>query len=266
MNVAKLTIDEGAIKSALAWGSVAYAFGFITVMLHTARLGFPVLELLGGVYIWIGAPIAIVCFFSLRIVAFFQQRATRLAAETRASWVDLTGATAPADNVDLISRFAGEMRSITPFFGLVRGPIETVLVHALKDQSESSRRLLSRLVAFIRGFNAIFGFFQLLLTIIYLLGAVYAYVWLIYPVIPQNIGGGAPALVRLVVVVEKIPQGLSSLPRLSASAQGVAGKTEITRIVKLLYATKECVYIEESDGTRLSLRNDAIGGIIWNPG
>ena len=43
------------IEPALKWVAVAYAFGFVTVMLYTYRLGIPVLQLIEPVNVWIGA-------------------------------------------------------------------------------------------------------------------------------------------------------------------------------------------------------------------
>ena len=67
-----MSFNENDIKTAVAWGSLSYAFGFVTVMLHTWRLGFPVLELLSGVYIWIGLPLAIFAFFLKCLFRYFR--------------------------------------------------------------------------------------------------------------------------------------------------------------------------------------------------
>ncbi len=45
MNIFKET-ESKQIERVLAWGSVAYIAGFVTVMAHTARLGIPVIEIL----------------------------------------------------------------------------------------------------------------------------------------------------------------------------------------------------------------------------
>jgi hypothetical protein len=39
-------LNKPSIESVLAWGSVAYALGFITVMVHMHDYDFPVLQLL----------------------------------------------------------------------------------------------------------------------------------------------------------------------------------------------------------------------------
>ena len=46
----------------ISWASIAYALGFVTVMIHTARLGIPVIELIEPIYVWIGLPLALVVF------------------------------------------------------------------------------------------------------------------------------------------------------------------------------------------------------------
>ena len=55
-------VQSKQLQSILAWVSVAYALGFITVMVHTAQLGIPIIQLLEPVYILVGVPLAIVAF------------------------------------------------------------------------------------------------------------------------------------------------------------------------------------------------------------
>ncbi len=61
MSSSKL-FESKQVEIFLAWGSVAYAAGFVTVLAHTARLGIPIIEILKPLYIWIGLPLAIVLF------------------------------------------------------------------------------------------------------------------------------------------------------------------------------------------------------------
>ncbi len=77
-------LKESEIKQIeyfLAWGSVAYIAGFITVTVHTAQLGIPVIEILRPVYIWVGLPLAIVIFFIRWLWNMVRARINRIRGE-----------------------------------------------------------------------------------------------------------------------------------------------------------------------------------------
>ena len=50
-------------------------------MLHTARMGIPVLELIGPINVWIGAPLAVVIFFSRKLWLMVKNRTETLQEE-----------------------------------------------------------------------------------------------------------------------------------------------------------------------------------------
>jgi hypothetical protein len=51
------------IEPILKWLAVAYGFGFLIVLLHTYRLGIPMLQLIEPANVWIGLPLAILAYF-----------------------------------------------------------------------------------------------------------------------------------------------------------------------------------------------------------
>jgi hypothetical protein len=69
------------LQSILAWGSVTYALGFVTVMAHTARLGIPIIQLLEPVYVLVGAPLAVVAFFSRELWRLVKARTAKLTSK-----------------------------------------------------------------------------------------------------------------------------------------------------------------------------------------
>lgn len=258
---------QGDLKSFLAWGSIAYGLGFVTVMLHTARLGFPVLELLSAVYVWVGAPLAVIGFFWVRIWRFFRSRASDLTREVRDSWEGFKQAV-DAKDFDVISEFVG-FASALFFPKPLRGPLESLLRKAMASKPEVSHRAartLGRFASLLRGLLALIGFLRLVNIALVLGLGIYLYVWEVYPLIPQSFGGGAPTTVRLLVNTEKIPPDIPGLPGIDAAAdRKVTAKTSVTDPIQLLYSTADHYYVEGPAGQRVSLSKSAVEGVIWNP-
>lgn len=260
-------LNEIDVKSILAWGSISYAFGFVTVMLHTARLGFPVLELLSAVYVWVGAPLTVIAFFSVQIARFFKARANKLTNELRESWKDFKEGVELKD-VDVISQFFGILGAITPIETLLLKPFESLLRRISGDESKTSdrdKRFLGQMTSFFRGGLALFELFRLLVTVSYLVGIVYLYVWNFYPLIPQSFGGGAPTTVKLLVNTEKIPSDVSDLLGIKLyTVEDHSQKIVVTGAIDLLYSTKNQYYLQGPKGDRLSLTKSIVHGVIWD--
>ena len=257
------TLQRDAVKSFVAWGSIAYGLGFVTVMLHTARLGFPVLELLSAIYIWVGAPLAVVAFFSQRIWQFFWSRASRITNEVKGSWDGLKQGV-PREDFDLISSFLGISMAISPILRPLRRPLEWLLKKSISTDLKVSKRataFLTRFAALLRGIQAINAGLNLGLAVVLLLLAIGLYVWQLYPLIPQSYGGGAPTEVRLLVNTARVPRDILGLP----AGEDGAPATAITERMNLLYSTADNYYIEVSSGRRISLSRGTVEGVIWNP-
>src|SRR5262245_34827949 len=116
MNLTVLELSEGDVKTIVAWGSLSYAFGFVTVMLHTWRLGFPVLDLLSAVYVWVGLPLTLVAVFSKQLVRYFTTKGRELGNELRTSWQHLTGDV--QKNAQSASESLAALVSVLPVFVL----------------------------------------------------------------------------------------------------------------------------------------------------
>jgi hypothetical protein len=93
------TDGEDWVKSVLAWGSLSYACGFVTVTAHTWRLGLPVIQLIEPIYVWIGLPVAVVAFFSKKLYLYFRVRGSSVAEQLRTSSQLLAGRQNPAPSV-----------------------------------------------------------------------------------------------------------------------------------------------------------------------
>ena len=256
-------LQKGDVKSFVAWGSIAYAFGFVTVMLHTARLGFPVLELLSAIYILVGAPLAGVAFFLLWISQSFSSRASRITNEVKESWEGLKQGVPPED-FDLISSFLGIFTAISPILRPFRRRIESLLKKAMSSDlnvSKHATAVLIRFASLLRGIQAINAALNLVAGGLLLLLAIGLYVWQLYPHIPQSYGGGAPTEVRLLVNIARVPRDVLGLP----AGEDGAPATAMTGRMSLLYSTTDNYYVEDSNGRRMSLSREAVEGVIWNP-
>jgi len=69
------------LEALLKWGSVAYALGFLTVTINTARLGIPTLELIEPVQVAVGIPVTIVLWLVLQAFKYFRRTARALPAD-----------------------------------------------------------------------------------------------------------------------------------------------------------------------------------------
>lgn len=259
---------EGNVKRVLTWGSVAYAFGFATVMLHTYRLRMPVIELIHPIYVWVGLPLATVAFFFKHIAAAFRRESSRLAAEVRSGWSQ-TATTATSAELDIAAELVGLVRAV-PLVGWIVGPFMLRMVDKAVQQAKASdpklfdagakhlRRMIgaSRLVlAGLQAVNLV-SFAALLCLLLF------AYVWVIYPSIPQSLGGGKPSSVQLVVEANSLPEVISALGASASASAAPSEKATVRLRVELLYLTKEAYYVE-TNGIRLSIKADAVKSIIW---
>ena len=270
----KFTEDD--LKAIIAWGSISYAFGFVTIMLHTARLGFPVLELLQAVYIWIGLPLTLVAFFSMRIIRFLKKKAGDHAKALSESWQQLRADVAPAD-LDVVSSFLGVLVVILPGLNLIpqqairllRIPFDRLLNREGEESPAAAQRAklwLHRFVGFIKGMEAFFGFIRLFNIALIIAVGLYAYVWHLYPIIPQSYGGGAPSKVKLLVNTEKIPNNCPGIEAISPDVKnGKQPKVVLTNELELLYKSKDQYYLKGNKGVLVSLSKNTIEGVIWSP-
>jgi hypothetical protein len=258
---------ESDVKTVIAWGSIAYAFGFVTVMLHTSRLGFPVLELLSPVYIWVGLPLAVLAFFSRQLAKFLKLRADQLAEELKTSWRQLTGEV-PRE-VEVIYEAFALLVTLIPLLGVLRYPLESLVRKTISSDPTRVKRAASympRLAALFTAMAAVIGIFRTLNIALAVVFGVYFYVWHLYPLIPQSLGGGRPRTVQLLIVTDKASAVLSDLQATQTSAKETPGaKGVITAPLALLYMTREDYYIQGRTGLLISLNRDAVEGVVWNP-
>jgi len=94
----------------------------------------------------------------------------------------------------------------------------------------------------------------------------YYYVWHIYPMIPQTLGGGRPRIVKLLVAAEKASAIAPYInDQQSAADNAPTAKSVMTPKLNLLYITNGHYYLQSQSGVRLSLSAGAVEGVVWNP-
>ena len=141
-------------------------------------------------YVWIGAPLTVVAFFSVQIARFFRSRSVELAGELRECWKDFRQ-NVDARDLDVFSEFLGFLGTLFPVLNLLRKPLEWLLKRASAGVTISSKRavlFLRRVASVLRGVQALFGFLRLFNLGVLMVLALYLYVWHIYPLIPQSFG------------------------------------------------------------------------------
>jgi len=269
---------EGPLKKILTWGSVAYACGFITVLLHTWKLGLPVVELIKPIYVWIGLPIAMVAFFWERILLHFRTQGSMLAAEFRRSLIALSDEIKPKE-IDLVAEWLGIFATIPGiwlFRPLLRrfvqndlGPVVEVIRNKVVpvEYEPKVRRffhLFHRVAGVLGVLSAIFSALNLVGNIMGILLALYVYVWIIYPIIPQSLGGGQPTRVQIVVDGEALPAELR-IQGLAAENRSLFSPSARVLSADLLYMTNELFFIELGSAARLSIKAEAVRAVLWNP-
>jgi hypothetical protein len=285
------------IEPILKWAAVAYAAGFLTVMLHTHRLGIPVMQLIEPIYILVGTPLALTLFFVEPLMQTFKRKRELLRQEM--SEVDrkldaIRELKTPQEAAQASVKALTEMINMTTaVLGLVvpmASDLLRVLTKALmpylkktidKNLDNEPDKARLDLIKFSVNLDRVtrtvlvlsrFGLRLLPLALILL--TLVLYTFLVYPVIPQSLGGGKPSQARLVVDVEKIPQDDSNLrdifpqsvidkrPPGSATADSDKVKSMTTCLVALQYQTEHAYYIRHQSGPILVINHDAVNGII----
>jgi hypothetical protein len=257
----------------IAWASVAYGCGFLVVLLHTARLGVPVLELVKPIYILIGLPLAAVGYFSRQIVSWMRTTAVASRNEViRALWNKYIS---PEDKDVVIDKFLRTLSETAPWYFSAL-PLRPILVWRWNRVLANAQSRPDRLKAWIdildynaRFFIAYAALIRLLRGLLVVAAAGFVlgqYVWNIYPRIPLAYGGGAPVNVRLLLDTSKLPH---DIPYLTGSAPTTTGKEDqvfLTPHLELLYITSTDYLVRDPAGSVVALARDVVTGVVYRDG
>jgi hypothetical protein len=231
------------IETVLAWTSIAYASGFLVVLLHTGSLGIPVIELIKPIYVWIGLPFAILGFFANRLLQVARSRAQihfqdlRRAVERRPQW-DKGGIDPEPWQERAFAEYFNLAPTLTPWNLLGRYAGRRIfdgLDEAGDDKAKQRRlmRSIDRELRVWRLLRAYLGVLELASVMAILAVAVLGYVNTAYPHIPQVYGGGQSLRVMLVV----------DGPRMSTLLSTPSTTAVNTRTVDLLYRASDAYWV-----------------------
>lgn len=271
------------IEPFLKWGAVAYGLGFVTVMLHTRKIGIPVIQLVEPVNIWIGLPLAVVLFFMDKLIARLKRIPDELIKELRVAKKEgeaIKASSSPQQLLDAmlatLGKAYGLFRRLHIWFPkrileATRQRLKTVLDPAKtpQEQRDTLRNQIGFFVRWLTVIIAVRNAFNIVLYTVLIFAACAFYVWVIYPVLPQTVGGGKPMTVRLIVNTEKVPTDAAGLrdifpAGISTPQQGTRGdKGAETVPVTLHYQTEHTYYVSKSDNPIIALDHAAVDAIIF---
>ncbi len=264
--------SSGLIERILAHAAIAYGLGFVVVMLHTARLGFPVIVLLDPIYVWIGLPLAVIVFFGAQVVALIRTEVrgarenlmtalqtlpdrpgmtAQLAAKELASLYGLTFSLPP------MRRVAERVASLNLDHYVRSAPDPEDAAAVLKNTLRALERPVMIMSAITRALNA-------LSYALFLAGGLVVYVWTLYPQIPQAYGGGAPVSVCLVVDRTRFPIALlSDIAADTGRTHTLQSNATITDTIPLLYTTDHNYYVRGRSARPIAVARSGVVAVIW---
>ena len=124
-----------------------------------------------------------------------------------------------------------------------------------------TKRMLD-LIGIATGWAELWEFLQNIFCVAGFLAAVLAaYMFLLYPAVPQAWGGGKYSCVKIILAEDKVP--LENTPPVLTFEGSDEGKPRITQPVKLLYVTKDAYYMRQNDGPVIQLTSDAVSGVVY---
>jgi hypothetical protein len=277
---AALSLKERA-ESIVAWAAIAYAGGFLTIMLHTARLGIPVVQLIEPINVWVGLPLAVVVMVSkwlLRAVIREHSILKKEFENIRQQFSELKN----SPTIAVLDKFTA---SLLDFFTILPMPILPVswllkllytavlrnkLEKLLVEKPETARipdrllRWVYRFMALSQGLRALWSYCGFMLSISLIPLGLFIYVWVAYPKIPQEYGGGRPTVVQLAVSSEAIPKDGGDFSKLLAGeSRNTEAKALTTIPLKLLFATDNYWYLQLPQGSVMAIRSEDISAVIW---
>ncbi|MFC1678741.1 hypothetical protein ACFL2T_00780 [Elusimicrobiota bacterium] len=268
-----------------AIAGVLYALGFLTIMMHTARFGIQVIEVIKPLNFWVGAPpagILLMCF--LVWDRYLSRLSERLGPELRQAIKkrrSKKGTSGPVSTFvawvigNLLLGSIGVFISWSTYHGFqvtateilnpwFRYPLFCLLLIAVLVCAMYWTGIFQANVENMSVNVRKFLLMLFLVTTAVLIVAFYVY-W-VYPSIPQRYGGGRPVPVRLLVNSRQCPLTLvgwstSSLPDSMGSDGG-----QLIQGTKLLYKSTDSfiVICEGCPSKVVSIARDCVRAVLWD--
>lgn len=263
-NTVSLKEDKGFVEQVITWASISYAAGFFIILLHTWRLGLPVLDLVQAVYVWIGVPLTLFLYFANKPWRYFRGRLETASARLRDSLrrgplQEQINAGTIGDVIAIVGPFV-----VSSF--LAFSLLESINWTKLFSEARYGRAV----VRFSRWVFRVWAVISALLTLLSLIvaaaivvGILMAYVWIVYPRLPQSLGGGAPVRVRIVLDVAKISPDFSTVAGLGVS-WNKDGPPVLTSELQLLYKTADGFWLVSEGGAPFLLDKSMVLGLLYS--
>jgi len=270
------------LEALLKLGALAYGLGFLTVMLNTAKLGIPSLELLEPVQVWVGIPLALVYWLVLAAYRYFRRHAADLSHDlplVKSQFDEIQSLAERGDDINELLRKAELVAFRLPYVGLAWvATLRSFLLKMWSLESTKSlehpalRKLVQNVLAPTIGtvlfLQRVFTFLSKIVSVILILGlATYYYIAIFYPKMPAKWGGGAPMHVTMVLTEEGMPKGdteLSGLfPQSIPEGRDSSTKARRTKPLDLLYATQDAYYIKLDSGKIARISAHAVSAVIF---
>jgi hypothetical protein len=285
--------ESGAVdflESLLKWASLAYALGFATVMLNTAHLGIPTLELIEPVQVWVGLPLAAIFWVVITLARYFRRRAAGMQTDLQLFDAQFQKLTDLAEKGELTAATAYQCEIMIR--DLVAIPLGLKLVYRLqstrltllstklasrlepktgapeevkkaKERQMRALLVLGKMSARMKKISVVQAFVsRVIIVAVVLVVASSWYIFYAYPRVPQSWGGGKPMIVSMLLADEKIPvddqEASIFFPQGTTSS-----KSRRTQQLCLLLATENSYYVRLQDLKIVGVNSEAVGAVIF---
>jgi hypothetical protein len=263
-NTAMQKETKSFVEQVVMWASISYAAGFFIILLHTSRLGLPVLDLVQAVYVWIGLPLALFAYSANRLWRIFRRWIAARTADERSflrdSLVQDDKNVAPILNlVETIAPYV-----VSDFLALRL--LKWVLAYArtkLASKPSYGKAAINLVIRITVGIRALTTLMISIVVPAIVALILIAYVWIVYPWLPQSWGGGAPARVHVVLDVAKISPDFSRVAGLGAS-WNKDGPPILSSELKLLYKTADGFWLSTEGGAPFLLDKSMVLGLMYS--
>lgn len=265
--------------SSESWGSwdhylklaaIPYAFGFLTVMFHTAMYGFPVVQILQPLNFWVGIIPSILLVAAWKgtklVIASPWEIRIRRAVSRLGTWQSVLLAVLLVLLMAVFEAWDSAVMHSHPTreserFDLLIIALVMLCAFAATLIMEAAIQQLPTL-GYSSKIRLIFRFQRIAIVPLVAFMIFSLFLVRIYPALPQRYGFGKPSDVRLVLDPRTAP------PELLESQPANSTAPVVSRSVKLLYRTGEedLILCDQCQREALSVSRSDVFGIIWEDG
>lgn len=298
------TSFEERLKLLALWGGIAYAFGFACILVQTSRYGIQVIEVIKPLNFWVGLPPTLMIFLSIyvwdrhlsEIVRRVEHRrrdlldkaAPPLASPITRLWKMASAAPrrlginvkyeVKEESARALVKFV--INALVVFIAVIPQLIKAIdpiqlfrwlgsigSVAFVIIESVAALVVLVFAVDWARHLFETHARLRLTFLSSLVVAFILYYVWLVYPMVPQELGGGWPAKVQFILAAETF-QDSTLEQRGLISINGTTGNTGD---VCLLYSAADVYFVDfhcsvesrRDEPLVISVPNNLVRAVIW---